>query len=154
MPEERQAIRARAEAATPGPWRWGYKDGSDAGRTLVTEEESVRAWSGYVLPDIVQPAVDDPPELWENPANAAFIAAARTDIPALSDHADAQDQRIAELEVALRGSLQALGLASDFIGDPFDLVSVQRKASPLLKITIDAAIEAASRLVEDANVSG
>ncbi len=62
-----EAIKARAEAAWPGPWagtpeRVGYYDD---GRWFTIAHMS--AWEG--------PAVDGP--------NAEFIAAARTDVPAL-----------------------------------------------------------------------
>lgn len=55
-----EAIEARVEAATPGPWRSGAK----VGRTIYTGRD--------VLMGVLDCAVD-----------AAFIASARTDVPAL-----------------------------------------------------------------------
>ena len=81
------AIRERADKATPGEWK----------------------------PDEIEPAWEDEPSQWwvigpgwieygfdENvllsEADARFVASARTDVPALLAHTEAQAERIAALE--------------------------------------------------------
>jgi hypothetical protein len=80
--DELEAIRARAEAATPGPWRTG---------------ENVR--SAVFVGDPASPrhiATCGPASVG-TPADAAFIAHARTDIPLLLAHLDAvRRERVAE----------------------------------------------------------
>ena len=71
-------IRARADAATPGPW-WSFFDGDDYG--ICGGENSVAYDVGH--------------------KNAQFIAAARTDIPALCDEVDALRKRAAELKACV-----------------------------------------------------
>jgi hypothetical protein len=94
--EELQAIRARAEAATPGPWTEGA--GKVAGgetRELVigADNRTIIAMAyggfGHPTPDCTR-------------ADRAFIAAARTDVPAL----------LAEVD-RLREILTAIIYASD-----------------------------------------
>ena len=72
--ERLAAIRARAEAATPGPWHIeddsNFKNEEHAG-SVVTEQ-------GYYLAKI-EPDVDDAD------GNAEFIAHAREDVPYLLD---------------------------------------------------------------------
>jgi hypothetical protein len=70
--EELNAIRARAEAATPGPWRQGthaphavYREGENQGHIAAAG-----------------------PMARGTLADVAFIAHARTDIPALLAHVD------------------------------------------------------------------
>jgi hypothetical protein len=77
--EQLEAIRQRAENATPGPWKWSGQteggfipQGAYLGDTLI------------LLGDHYENYKED----------ATFIAHARTDIPALLDH-------IAELEAEL-----------------------------------------------------
>lgn len=71
-------IRARVENATPGPWEWDGESGEDwpqGDNSLIarqgTEEAVICAW-GY---DAYGITVDE--------ADAEFIAASRTDLPAL-----------------------------------------------------------------------
>lgn len=72
--DEVDAIRARAEAATPGPWRW-----RDDGYDSVVLDRSDDYVGG--CPDCgVRAGFDE--------SDAEFIAAARTDIPALLDALD------------------------------------------------------------------
>jgi hypothetical protein len=75
-------IRARADAATPGPWLAGDHVNVPGHHTQKISVQ--RGPLGSLK------AVD-----------AQFIAAARTDIPALCDEVDRQASRIAELEAAL-----------------------------------------------------
>lgn len=99
------AIRARAAAASPGPWRWranptswrtgpedeppgGYDDELvDANGQRVHTDGSAR---GEYTPDIDTSGPD-----------AAFIAAARSDIPALCGALEVAEKKIAELKAAL-----------------------------------------------------
>jgi hypothetical protein len=83
-PEERAALRVLAEAATPGPWeveRYWWKLGSSRGMPdswwLGIEAR------GAVCGTVAQALEDD-----EAKADAAFIAAARTAVPALLDALD------------------------------------------------------------------
>jgi hypothetical protein len=94
-----KAIKARADAATEGPWELQYggrigtagaRYGSNLNGMHVAD---VRGW-GYLtgrgacaMPDGDAAAIQD--------ANGAFIAAARTDVPELC-------ARVEELEKALR----------------------------------------------------
>lgn len=93
-----QAIRQRASRAEPGPWK------------VASNEWNLRAapWRGAVGIeadfDLAVPSL----LLWTTRGgaqqeNAEFIAAARTDVPALCDELDAARQRIAELKTALKG---------------------------------------------------
>lgn len=79
------AIRARVEAATPGPWRDlpGWDDATD------TENNDRIVTSDYTDDNRDQRAVVvgelwyDGPHVLVAPVDATFIAAARTDVPAL-----------------------------------------------------------------------
>jgi len=95
-PVDLAAIRERAEKATPGPL-------------------SVKVWY-YHAPtygSITDAAGDGIALVWHGDraaADAAFLAAARTDIPALLAHIDAITARVAELEAEverLTGDLAA-----------------------------------------------
>lgn len=78
-PEELAAIKARAEAATPGPWEGATASTYVRGVYTLSEyfvrcpEDDVAIASEILEPATSQPSID----------NAAFIAAARTDVPAL-----------------------------------------------------------------------
>lgn len=68
--EELEAIKARVEAATPGPW-------VDMGDTFYESVCSVPGLHTGVTPICMDPEGDDRPQ------DRAFIAAAREDVPAL-----------------------------------------------------------------------
>jgi hypothetical protein len=102
--EELAAINARAEAATPGPWQWvdpetdepclpdspcatGDHGGYAYRLSLRTVEEFPTSWVGPLPRFIINTAeefyeVEQDDGTWRHP-DAAFIAAARTDVPAL-----------------------------------------------------------------------
>ncbi len=95
-----EAIRAREQAATPGPWEadesapWVWSKASDNWMRIA----DMRGWGqltgkggGLGLSDEVAEAIQN--------ANAEFIAHAREDIPALLSHIEEQDKRIAALEL-------------------------------------------------------
>lgn len=75
------AIEARATAATPGPWRDADTHLGRHGHTATVlsgtgNDTDLRAW----LPSLSQEAWDETRNVW---ADAAFVAAARTDVDAL-----------------------------------------------------------------------
>lgn len=80
-PEELDAIRARAEAATPGPWvngmwpEWSEDDLVSATATERWDDEGEITYSPVQILDAPNPA--------PCPADREFIAHARSDIPAL-----------------------------------------------------------------------
>ena len=74
-----EAIKARAEAATPGPW--------------VGEKAYGIEW---VVSDLTDRVLASCRDGWGT--NAEFIAAAREDIPLLVEALEAAMSRIAELE--------------------------------------------------------
>ena len=74
-----EAIKARAEAATPGPWLWAV-------------DEDVE----WVVCDLTYHALASCRYGWG--PNAEFIATAREDIPLLVEALEAAMSRIAELE--------------------------------------------------------
>jgi hypothetical protein len=90
--EERQAITARVEAATPGPWTAG-EDVETAGEIYAGDDRV--------------PVLHGPPFEGPRTEDMSFIAHARTDVPALlaeverlraelHAHEVAHDRRIAE----------------------------------------------------------
>jgi hypothetical protein len=116
--EERQAIRQRVDAATPGPWYWHNPDDDVCMNVyLVTTHP-------YEPDDLIPGDFDDHGEVvaitllqtprfagvsdhkWQE--NAHFIAEVRTDIPKLLDDLDAADARIAALEEQVKGMEDAL----------------------------------------------
>lgn len=85
-PDERAAIRARAEAATPGPWKADLDEGrSDFYGFPIKASVVTPGWTKYGYSN----------------ADAAFIAAARTDVPALLDDNARLEAEKAELEAEL-----------------------------------------------------
>lgn len=65
--KELSEIKARADAATPGPWRVDAVD-NESGQTL------------YCAEVFIEPGVS---AVWRMNPNASFIAHARTDVPEL-----------------------------------------------------------------------
>jgi len=104
--DELTVIRARAEAATPGPWEavklydvtdTTYIDGCDFSFNGDINVEVERA--GLEYPEWVMIGPDSP-EQKQIHADAEFIAAARTDIPALLAEVERLRTENAELEAA------------------------------------------------------
>lgn len=90
-PDWAAAARARCEAATPGPWA-DRKDSQHSGSVLVEEngqwvETVARVYCGAMK--------------GHGPANAEFIAAARTDLPHALACVEAADRLVALLDEAL-----------------------------------------------------
>ena len=96
------AIKARADAATPGPW-WHQGFGLAGQATIRGGPDEWRGFDGSLGGDTrpvarVEPAPDDEGGFVTNhDADAEFIAHARTDVPALL-------ARIAELEERVDGA--------------------------------------------------
>lgn len=99
-PEERQAIRERAEAATPGPWHAGpsYYEGP-----LVSYVAGAHV--------SVHPEASD--DRQEGVADAEFIAHARSDVPALLDDIDRLEAEKAELEAEQDALVERLRTTGD-----------------------------------------
>lgn len=120
--EEREQIRERAEKATPGPWERGY--GSRYGDVLAWRDGGV---GQYALATTNAHVKED---------NAAFIAHARTDIPALLAEVDALRviaRAVAALEMETVEHVDADGIEHShprYDGD--EVFALQEKARKLL----------------------
>ncbi len=77
------AIEARAAAADPGPWRSTWPDASDPNSLDEPVVESLAPGLSYAERMVVGTMWHDGSHAVCSEANAAFIAAARTDVPAL-----------------------------------------------------------------------
>ena len=138
-PLDLDAIRARAEAATPGPWeagiQWVYSDGQ-----IYADDNRV--------PDVLGMEFADPDraedEARRGQRNAEFIAAARTDVPTLlaevkrlraeRDAAREALARVGALVEALDGRLLQVAdgtwSAAQFIDFTADIVTRSALARP------------------------
>jgi hypothetical protein len=100
-PEQIEAIRKRAEAATPGPWR-AMEEGNQylEGQTKLVSAARVdgisRPWNSW----FVVPAVKMEEVCRFISADADFIAHARQDIPALLSALEAAERRAGERRLA------------------------------------------------------
>ena len=100
--EELNAIEARANVATPGPWL--MRESEDIGDRVV---EAISAVKGPLFEDIVKTDSGTyPPGL----NDAAFIAAARDDVPALVAEVRALKEQIANLDLRLLPACSKCGL--------------------------------------------
>jgi hypothetical protein len=107
-PLDTKAIRARADAATKGPWAHSEKELWACVATPTHLGQQVAAVAGSD-PDLVR-------------ATASFIAAARTDVPALCDEVD-------RLRAAITQALVRLTLVDgDHVPDPEGAVIALRGA--------------------------
>ncbi|MDA8311047.1 MAG: hypothetical protein M0Z46_10635 [Actinomycetota bacterium] len=98
------AIRARCDAATPGPWAQGM-----AGYKLLPEVDYHAAFGFIIVSDDLS---DDGQR---GVADAAFIAHAREDVPALL----AENERLREALVAARAELSCWGWGDIHYGATF-----------------------------------
>ena len=87
-PVDLDAIRARCEAATPGPWKLEMEERYETG-----EKDAPYVYSADGSTCICSGQTYYPQQV--TAANAAFIAAARSDIPALLASHAALEQRVA-----------------------------------------------------------
>ena len=106
-------IEARANAATPGPWRPVYEDAFNP-----AEDDDVDKRDAYWVagPDYVERTYDGY-SFW-NKADAEFVAAAREDIPRLC-------RGVRELYNALSSLVSAVG-GNEFIGP----ITLARQGTP------------------------
>lgn len=128
-PDDLARIEELAEKATPGPWNaGGYSDyPGDEGSAITAGAEGTMEERGIAY------AVE---YSWTTPesckADAEFIAAARTAVPALVAGVRSRDERIAELEAArdARVKAEALDLAADqaVVGRNGDLIAAWLRA--------------------------
>jgi hypothetical protein len=106
MSVDTKAIRAQADAATEGPW--GYDDGNvfceplaHARRAAVVaycdREPAARDPNATFDMDPHEPVASCPQDNPDVSANEEFIAAARTDVPALCDRVEALEKAISNL---------------------------------------------------------
>lgn len=90
-----RALRAIADAATPGPWYWHPY--ATSGATLASPGPALGSIGGFPVRghelNVLKTTDDWPPAS----ADAEFIAAARTHLPALLDLLSAQAVRIEQL---------------------------------------------------------
>lgn len=89
-----QQIKDRAEAATAGPWEFRENEfnmDGDNGDHIG----AIRSLDWWIA------AIDDAGWDEDAKANATFIAAARSDIPALIAHIEALQAEVADLDKAL-----------------------------------------------------
>jgi hypothetical protein len=99
-------IKARCEAATPGPWTWGAKH--------VCQRFSAPDGMVDYLPLFLNP--DYPKGLPQWDRNADFAQNARTDIPAL----------LLEIE-------RLWGLLKQIAGDPYDCITIDELTAAFQK---------------------
>ena len=101
QPPDIAAIRARANAATPGPWIADLRVGCVA---VYAADERANCMD-QVMEKIFYRAGQWDGKAWRtdetDEAHATFIAAARTDVPQLCDALDAANARVAGLEAAI-----------------------------------------------------
>lgn len=111
------AIEARAAAADPGPWRSTWPDASDPNSLDEPVVESLAPGLSYAERMVVGTFWYDGPHAACGEANAAFIAAARSDVPALVAalrEARAEVRRLrAEVEAAEVDALKAQAAAAE-----------------------------------------
>lgn len=110
--DELRAIRERADAATPGPWeREWAQDGEYTGpgdnppgyAGDYYETNGVIASARSENEDFIDPICEV-----HGGKNAAFIAAARTDVPALLSHVEELEARLANIQSAVDSAAATL----------------------------------------------
>lgn len=89
MKVDTKAIRARAEAATKGPWEAKFRDNDNGTWADVLAGDAMVCECATSLCDHLTP---------QNRRDMEFVSSCRTDVPALCD-------RVEELEAALRAVL-------------------------------------------------
>lgn len=99
-PEQREAIKTREKAATPGPW---------VQSTHVPNMSTIGSSSGAIA-DVSLWSFGEPGNPEESLANAEFIAHARTDIPALLEDLEAAEAKNTHISKLLDLSVISLGI--------------------------------------------
>jgi hypothetical protein len=95
MKLDTKAIRARVDAATPGEWRWRLSPIWSEAEALDRGYISLEAGTGTVLQEWARHA--DDAGLSVTAQDMAFIAAARTDVPALCDRVEQLERALASV---------------------------------------------------------
>lgn len=135
-PEQLAEIRARVEAATPGPWEWEMAD--QQGSLLGLGTKGAALMEGAVLGcERCEACMETPPgELgenstrrccWPRPADAEFIAHARQDVPDLL--ADREDLQRQLAEVTARAERTEAKLAS--LQQAIESIKARAEATPI-----------------------
>lgn len=133
--EQLEAIRKRAENATSGPWVWiEHEDTEEEENTEMPELKGADGVRVMDFGDCLQfyPEAGCPPD----EADWEFIAAARTDIPALLAEIDRLNQmRIVKYYMVLQNKIERYEEALDRISDlyPNDLAPAGKYARRALK---------------------
>jgi uncharacterized protein with PIN domain len=84
--EDRAQMRERCEKATPGPWHWDDSDRSKARGRVDGDMVSLAPLAPGEEAEYVEPIIQTDSGVYgPREADRAFIAAARTDLPALLD---------------------------------------------------------------------
>lgn len=123
-----EAIRKRAAAATPGPWTAGRPDMA----TIVDGIDSKWIYAGDQYCAVASGRIQG--EWSEVMANAEFIAASRTDVPALCDEVKRLRAENAKLREAANAVLR------DFTPEHLDLIGVSMAGSKLRDALADLAL--------------
>ena len=108
-PEELAAIRARAEAATPGPW-----DGVP-GRCILPDDWNHR----YTAHQVIEGCIYNPNA--EN--DHAFIAHAREDIPALVAEVERLQAELARVQLVVEAAEAFVRATRGLFGGTVDVFS-------------------------------
>lgn len=115
-PDERAHIKAREAAATAGPWTWQSQTIGEHPRTLDDGKRDLCSPGGPVV-------YYSQSTIWCSDADAAFIAAARTDVPALVTEVERLTAELAnahDVIEALRRNLNAAGDEIDLLHATID----------------------------------
>ena len=100
-------IKARAEAATEGPWEWDGNDIDQCGTSWGSVVENTVSCMSYCYGGSVTQEVKS--------ADRDFIAHARTDIPKLVAALEAVQAKVKELQDDISGEPQEIGNALEHI---------------------------------------
>lgn len=128
-----EAIRARADAATPGPWRLG----GPAMTSEVWADRDSAGWDAFYVAQTTRrlnPATD------QSEADAEFIAAARADVPALL-------AEVTRLTTELAEARKLLSDAADVMDADDRWEKRAEHAKHLFHQTLDRAVAAEAKIV-------
>jgi hypothetical protein len=121
--DELAAIEARANAATPGPWREVAESGD---WWIEHTNDDTREWEYVCSAGLIDPQAGP----WKRQEDIDFVVAARTDIPALV----AEVRRLREIE---RAVLDLERLIADTLGILIDQVDYDDQGRELWRCHVD-----------------
>lgn len=116
--DELDAIRARADAANPGPWEWAISDGSMISLGTKGDADGMGQSLACARCEACQkhdPEIKRLLCMWPNEADKAFIEHSRADVPALLHAYSAAIRKFKVLSESLEifeDAVAALGEAS------------------------------------------